>query len=191
LVLAAGLRRNRRCGLRIRRRFRRAARHFSAAMATGAHRLLGTRGKRLRWKERSSHQQNAAQRGQYHLHAVTVVPFGVFRQTVIALYPSIFGVFVGCANFRDIFGRLFVKILFAARTAQFDLLALVHKNVRLAHFAQFLARYRASGQFIRLGRCGSCRVCVARQAGKRQGENRNSQRNGHKHFQFLHIQFQM
>jgi hypothetical protein len=88
------------------------------------------------------------------------------KLTVFGFFPSIFGFLVSRPDFRDIFGRVIVEVLFATRATQFDFLALIHKNVWLAHFTQLVAGHGARRQQIRFGFGGSHRIRIARQAGK-------------------------
>lgn len=120
-------------------------------MATGVV-LFDTGRRHLRQKKRRSREQETTNDGQRRFHVITVASGNASRHRIINLLRSTFGVlFIGLTDFLDVFGRVFVEILFTASTAKFDLLPLIYKNQRLAHFAQFVAGDWTCRQQIRLG----------------------------------------
>jgi len=96
-------------------------------MATGVV-LFDTRRRRLRQKKRRPREQETANDGQRRFHVITMTVFVYVRSTSSESYPSIFCIFVGLADFLDVFGRVFIESAFAASTAKFDLLPLIHEN---------------------------------------------------------------
>ena len=115
-------------------------------MATGVV-LFDTGRRRLRQKKRRPREQETANDGQRRFHVITVASGNAPRHRIINLLRLTFGVlFVGLTDFLDVFGRVLVEDAFAASTAKFDLLSLIHKNQRLAHLAKFVAGDRTGGQ---------------------------------------------
>jgi hypothetical protein len=113
-------------------------------------------------------QQQAANNGQRRFHVLSIIQLAESSSTAFGFFLSVFGgvfgwnVFVSRADFLEILGRVFVKVLLAIGAAKPDLLTLINKDMGLAHFTEFVAGNGADGEPIwfrrRIGcvrsRCG-------------------------------------